>query len=61
MAKQLKITQIRSAIRRMDYQRLTLEALGIRGLHKSVVKTSNPALQGMIRSVAHLVKVEEVK
>jgi len=58
---QVKITQIQSEIRSLGKQKRTLEALGLRGIHKSVVKESNVSLDGMIRVVAHLVKVEEVK
>jgi ribosomal protein L30 len=35
--------------------------LGLRGIRKSVVQKKSPALDGMIRVVAHLVKVEEAK
>jgi large subunit ribosomal protein L30 len=57
----VKITQIRSSARCIQAQVRTLRALGLRGIRKSVVQKKNPALDGMIRVVAHLVKVEEVK
>lgn len=57
----LKITQVRSAIKRNKKQKRTIEALGIHRLHQSVVHTDNPAIRGMINRVSHLVKVEEVK
>lgn len=57
----VKITQIRSSIRCMQDQVRTLEALGLRGIRKSVVQKKTPALDGMLRVVGHLVKVEEVK
>lgn len=57
----VKITQIRSSIRCMQAQVRTLQALGLRGIRKSVVHKKSPALDGMIRVVSHLVKVEEVK
>jgi large subunit ribosomal protein L30 len=60
MAK-LKITQLVSEVRSSVKQKRTLEALGLRGVRKSVVKDKNVSLDGMIRVIAHLVKVEEVK
>jgi large subunit ribosomal protein L30 len=60
MAK-VKITQVKSSNNRLEKQLRTLEALGLRGIRKSVVKEKNASLDGMIRVVAHIVKVEEVK
>ena len=60
MATQLKITQTSSSNRCLDKQVLTLKALGLRRIRQSVVHKKSPALQGMIKIVAHLVKVEEV-
>jgi len=58
MAKKLKVTLIRSGINRLLAQKRTVRALGLRKMHKSVVVPDNQAVRGMIRSVAHLVKVE---
>ena len=55
---QLKITQIRSAIRRPARQKRTLEALGLRRMHQSVVHEETPQIRGMIDKVNHLVRVE---
>lgn len=57
----VKITQIRSSIRCTQDQIRTLRALGLRGIRKSVQQKKTPSLDGMIRVVAHLVKVEEAK
>lgn len=57
----LKITQIRSTIKRNQTQRRTIEALGLHRLHHTVEHPDNPQIRGMIHRVAHLVKVEEVK
>jgi large subunit ribosomal protein L30 len=57
----VKITQVKSSNNRLEKQLRTLEALGLRGIRKSVIKEKNPSLDGMIRVVAHIVKVEEVK
>ena len=60
MAK-VKITQVKSKIRRPGNQKLTLEALGIKKMGQTVVKESTTQILGMINTVGHLVKVEEVK
>jgi large subunit ribosomal protein L30 len=55
----LKITQVRSAINRQERQKRTIQALGIRRLHHTVTHEDTPQIRGMVRAVAHLVKVEE--
>jgi len=55
----LKITQVRSAINRLQKQKLTIRALGIRRLNHTVVHNDTPQIRGMIRVVQHLVKVVE--
>ncbi len=57
----LKITQVRSAIKRQKKQKQTIEALGLRKLHQTVIKPDDPAIRGMIKKVSHLVEVEEIK
>jgi large subunit ribosomal protein L30 len=57
----LKITQIRSTIDRKRPQKRTIEALGLGKLNKSVVHNDTPQIRGMIRAVAHLIKVEEIE
>jgi large subunit ribosomal protein L30 len=59
MAK-LRITQIRGTIRTRPEHRGTLRALGLRRISSSVEHEDSPALQGMLRRVASLVRVEEV-
>jgi large subunit ribosomal protein L30 len=61
MAAKVKITQLVSEVRSKVKQKRTLEALGIHGIRKFVVREKSATLDGMIRVVAHLVKVEEVK
>jgi len=58
MAIKLKITQVKSGIGRSDQQNRTLEGLGLRGPHQSVVLQDTHAIRGMIRKVSHLVTVE---
>lgn len=57
MAK-IKITQVRSTIQRIEKQKLTMRALGIRKLNHSVVHEDTPQIRGMLRVVEHLVRVE---
>jgi len=59
MAK-IKITQIRSIINRPKSQKATISALGLGKINRTVEKEDTPQLQGMIKKVGHLVKVQEV-
>ncbi len=58
MAKQLKITQIKSGIGYRQRTKDTLRALGFRRMHQTVEQPDNPAIRGMIKAVRHLVKVD---
>jgi large subunit ribosomal protein L30 len=58
MAIKLKVTQLKSGVGRSKQQNLTLDGLGLRGPHKSVVLEDTNSIRGMIRKVAHLVRVE---
>jgi len=60
MAKKLKITQIRSTIKRQEDQKRTIEALGIHRLNHTVIHSDVPQIRGMIHKVKHLLKVEEI-
>ena len=60
MAKQLKITQVRSATSRGAKQRGTIRALSLRRLGQTVVHEDKPEIRGMVRAVEHLIEVEEV-
>ncbi|SEG32744.1 LSU ribosomal protein L30P [Thermomonospora echinospora] len=57
---QLKITQIKSRISEKQNQRDTLRTLGLRRIGHSVVREDTQQVRGMIRTVSHLVAVEEV-
>lgn len=59
MPDQLKITQVRSTATRVAKQKGTLRALGLRRVGDTTIKPDRPEIRGMVRSVAHLVKVEE--
>lgn len=56
----VRITQIKSTIDRPENQKLTIKALGLGKLNRSVEKENNAAIAGMIRKVNHLIKVEEI-
>jgi large subunit ribosomal protein L30 len=56
----LRITYRKSMIGHSKDQKQTMWALGLRKMHRSVIKPDNPAVRGMIFKVRHLVKVEEV-
>ena len=57
---ELKITLVKSPIGAVPKHKATVEALGLKKLHKTVEMPDNSAVRGMIQSVRHLVKVEEV-
>ena len=57
MAK-IKITQVKSAIKRQAKQKKTLVALGIRRLNQTVEHDDSPQILGMVNVVSHLVTVE---
>lgn len=58
MALKLKVTQVKSGVGKSASQNKTLEGLGLRGPHKTVVLQDTPSIRGMIRKVSHLVTVE---
>ncbi|MCB9194642.1 MAG: 50S ribosomal protein L30 [Flavobacteriales bacterium] len=55
----VKVTQIRSDIKRPKNQKLTLQALGLGKINKTVEHTVTPQIEGMIAKVQHLVRVEK--
>ena len=56
----LKVTQVRSVIRRPKDQKQTVRRLGLHRIRDSVIKDDRPEIRGMIAKVQHLVRVEEV-
>ncbi|MCE7067820.1 50S ribosomal protein L30 [Dyadobacter sp. CY261] len=60
MMSKVRITQVKSTIDRPERQKLTIKALGLGKLNRSVEKENSDAIAGMIRKVSHLVKVEEI-
>jgi large subunit ribosomal protein L30 len=61
MEKKLRITQTHSVIDRLENQKRTIKALGLGRPNYSVEQPDTPQIRGMIRKVAHLVRVEEIR
>ncbi|MGH3646884.1 MAG: 50S ribosomal protein L30 [Micromonosporaceae bacterium] len=57
----LKVTQVRSVIGTKQNQRDTLRTLGLKRINDVVVKEDRPEIRGMVATVNHLVKIEEVE
>ena len=57
----LKVTQIKSGIGGKQNQRDTLRTLGLKRIGDVVVKEDRPEIRGMVKTVQHLVVVEEVE
>jgi large subunit ribosomal protein L30 len=55
----IKVTKVRSTIKRPADQKRTMEALGLRKINQSNELEDNPQVRGLIRKVSHLIKVEE--
>ena len=55
----LRVTQIKSQIGQSERHRGTLRALGLGRIGKSNEVKDTPEAAGMLRKVAHLVKVED--
>lgn len=59
--KRLRVRLVRSIIGYPEDQRATVRGLGLRRLNQEVVRFDSPEIRGMIKKVAHLVKVEELE
>jgi large subunit ribosomal protein L30 len=60
MMAQLKIRQVHSAVGGRQNQRNTLRTLGLKRIGDESIREDRPEVRGMIKTVAHLVAVEEV-
>lgn len=56
----LKVTQIKSTIHRPEDQKRTVRALGFTKLNQTKEVEGTPQIKGMIKKVAHLLKVEQL-
>ena len=59
MGQELKVTLVRSGIRRPRKQRAVLKGLGLTKMHRVRTLPDTSAIRGMIRKVSHLVKIIE--
>ena len=57
---QLKVQQKKGTVGIKANQRETLRTLGLKRIGDVVVKEDRPEIRGMVRTVDHLVAVEEV-
>jgi large subunit ribosomal protein L30 len=57
--KTLRVRQVKSAIGYVERQWATLRGLGLRKVGQVVELEDTPAVRGMVRAIAHLVKIEE--
>ena len=55
----VKVTQVKSPIGRPADQRETLKGLGLNKMNRTRELEDTSAIRGMIKKVAHLVRVEE--
>ena len=60
MMTQLRIRQVRSSVGGKQNQRDTLRTLGLKRVGDETTREDRPEVRGMIKTVAHLVAVEEV-
>ena len=59
MAK-IKVTLVKSTIGQVESVKGTIAALGLKKIRSSKELEDTPAIQGMLKKVKHLVKVENV-
>ena len=57
----IRIKLIKSVIGVLPKQRATVRSLGLRKIGSVTEQESSPAIMGMVKTVAHLVSVEEIK
>ena len=59
MAK-IRVTLVKSTIGQVQANKETVKALGLKKIRSSKELDDTPAIQGMLKKVKHLVKVENV-
>lgn len=59
MAK-IRITSVKSTTDRPKNQKATMKALGLRRMNQSVEVEATPQILGMVKTVQHLIKVENI-
>lgn len=56
----VRITQVRSVIKRPQTQKNAIKSLGLGKINRSVEREYNDSLKGALVKIQHLVKVEEI-
>ena len=56
----VRIKQVRSTIKRLEYQKRNLRALGLRKIGMEVEHELSTSISGMIDKVKHLVEINSV-
>jgi len=56
----VRLTLVKSTAKRSPSQKATLIALGLGKTDSSVEKETNPAINGMINKVKHVLKIENI-
>jgi large subunit ribosomal protein L30 len=59
-SKKVKVTQVTSGFGQKPGQKETLTGLGLNKIGRTRELIDTPSVRGMIRKVAHLIKVEEL-
>ncbi len=59
--KKIKVRLIKSIIHSKPQHRKTVKALGLGKINSEAIHNSNEAILGMVRSIRHLVVVEEIQ
>ncbi len=59
--KKLKVTLVKSPIGNQIRHKRTVKALGLKHVNATIIHPDNLSVRGMIFSVKHLVKVEEIE
>ncbi len=60
MAKRISIKLIKSTIGQRHHVRSTVRSLGLKKINSVVEHDVNPAIQGMVDSIPHMVEVKEL-
>ncbi|MDP2388345.1 MAG: 50S ribosomal protein L30 [Bacteroidota bacterium] len=56
----VKVTLVKSTIKKTERIKRTVQALGLRKVHSTAEHTVTPQIKGMIDAVNHLIKVENI-
>ena len=54
------VTLIKSGIGKPYWEKRTLDALGLTKIQKSIIHKNTPSINGMLRAVKHLVRVQPI-